>query len=104
MANFIITEEQYNMLEADQKLQVDANKYAGSNPSQKLTNAQIAAQKAGVTDPNKVNFNVSGASSGSGSAVTTEGRVITKKEIAERQLRALRENSTLYSVENFLKR
>lgn len=92
------------MLEAEQKLQVDANKYPGTNAAQKVSNAQTAAQQAGVTDPNKVNINVNGTTSSNNSTTTVESRVITKKEIVEQQLKTLRENSTLYTVENFLKR
>lgn len=103
MASFVLTEEQYKQLkEADaSKLQVNANVYPGTNSAQKLQNAQTAAQKAGVTDPSKVNFNISGNTTSTVTG-TTEGRIITKRQIEEMRAKKLRENSRLYSLKDFI--
>lgn len=104
MASFVLTEEQYKQLkEADaSKLQVNANVYPGTNSAQKLQNAQTAAQKAGVTDPSKVNYNVSGNTASTVTGTTTESRIITKRQIEEMRAKKLRENSRLYSLKDFI--
>lgn len=105
MANFIITEEQYrHIMESgnDGKLQVHAEDYPGSNVSQKVQNAEMAMDRAGVTNKTNVNINANAGNSDSNTA--NEGRVFTKKEIDERKLRFLKENSKVFTVKNFLRR
>lgn len=61
---------------------------------QAARNAQSDLQKAGA-DPNKATIQIS---------PKTEGRIITKRQMMESRLKALKANSEYFTVNDFIKR
>lgn len=119
MAKFVITEEQYNMLITEDALNSPAttSDSAQTRPTITLDNTtgdagetvKSAQQKLGsgadvnLQVPNKQSKANSNMAAGNMS-MTGESRIITKKELSEARFKYLKENSKLYTVQDFLRK
>jgi hypothetical protein len=100
MANFVLTEEQYNRLkeagvmfeEAETKTVVDG----GGSSSGIGSKVQQAAQT--TNNPTIEVTNFGNNSEGNSASLYEEGTLITKKDLKERRLKKLRENSEIIPV------
>lgn len=97
---FKITEQQYRSLmqEEDDKNKVeiptDGNSKPGDPIEKQFTDTMHRVEQSGI-NPNNVKI------------VTTpenSSRIITKKELVENRLKALKETSKLYTLKDFLKK
>ena len=92
---FKITEEQYNKLVAeDITLSADVAAATGDIKKAVETTKQ-EAQKNGI-DINKTTIQIPGNA-------TNESQLITKKTLIENRLKVLKEHSTFYRFEDFIK-
>ena len=93
---FKITEEQYNKCLAEGitlNADVDA---AGGDIKKAVDNTKQEAQKNGI-DLNKATIQIPGNE-------TNESKLITKQTLIENRLKVLKEHSTLYRFEDFIKK
>lgn len=118
MANFIITEEQYKKLMSEDALNSPSttSDSAQQKPTIKLDNTSGDASKTVAAAQNKlagadVNLQVPNKQSSANSnaaagnmSMTSESRIITKKELTENRFKYLKENSKLYTVKDFLRK
>lgn len=96
MKNFIITEEQYKKaLKEGVNLKADVAA-AGGDVKRAITNAKQEARKSGINDSD-MTISISGSD-------VSESKFITKKNLQESRLRALKKNSQIYSVADFKKK
>lgn len=87
-----LTEEQINMLrENGVTLTADVSATNG-NIEQAVANTKKSASDNGI-NPNKVNIQIP----------ASESKIITKKSIYENRLKKLKENSTIYTIKDFIK-
>ena len=92
---FKITEEQYNKLMAED-VTLNADVAATNGDVKKaVDNTRQEAQKNGI-DLNKATIQIPGN-------VANENKLITKKTLIENRLKVLKEHSTLYRFEDFIK-
>ena len=116
MAKFVITEEQYNKLMNEDALNSPSttSDSAQEKPTITIDNTtgnardavEAAQNKLGNADvnlkvPNKQSSANSNVAAGNMS-MTSESRIITKKELTENHFKHLRQNSKLYTVKDFL--
>ena len=88
-----LTEEQVNMLrESGVTVTADLTA-AGGDVAKAVETTKQEASNSGI-DPKKVNIQIP----------ATEGKIITKKSIYENRLKALKKNSTVYSLRDFMKK
>lgn len=92
MRKIKITEEQYNMLKEEITLSADVESSNG-DVKQAIDKVRQAGRKAGLNGDGvkiEVPFN--------------EGKILTKKEIKEHRNNFIKENTNLYTVNEFIKR
>jgi hypothetical protein len=88
-----ITEEQYNMA-LKEGVTINADLSAANNdPAKAFNNAKGEAEKQGIK---KGEYNIQFSN-------VQENRFLTKKQLQESRLKALKENSEVYTVKDFLK-
>lgn len=105
---FKITEEQYNQMLGEG---VSINGATDTSGKADIAKTAQSMSQSGV-DPNKVNVVFSGNSMTSGGDTSSEPsttsvsehRIVTKKELQENRLRYLKENSELFTFNNFMKK
>ena len=89
-----ITEEQYNMA-LKEGVTINADLSASNNdPKVAFDNAKTEAEKNGLKGGQ---YNIQFPN-------VSETKIITKKELQESRLKALKENSEVYSVKDFIKK
>ena len=88
-----ITEEQYNMaLKEGVTLTADLDA-AGGDANKAIETTKQEAQKNGI-DINKANIQIP----------ANEGKIITKKRLMNNRERLIKENSDLFSLDDFIKK
>lgn len=90
-----ITEEQYNKL-IDEEITLNADvSAANGNVAQAIDKTRKEAQEGGV-DLSKAKIQVPGN--------PNESKIISMKQLVENRIKVLKQNSTLYSIKDFIKK
>ena len=103
MAQFVLTEEQYRLLE-DETIKIPAEQ--NQKPTEKIgdtvTRLNTQMQQKGVNA--QVTANTSNTQQNSQTGTVNCSRIITKRQIEEMKVKKLRENSKLYTLKDFIGR